>query len=50
MDTAKALEEKLDNYIIDFVNLNNSNEFVLKDTHEVLEARFKDNMRVFDKS
>jgi hypothetical protein len=36
VDTAKALEEKLDNYIIDFVNLNNSNKSILKETHDIL--------------
>ena len=42
---AKALEEKLDNYILEFVNLNNSNKLILEETHEILESRFKDHLR-----
>ena len=42
---AKALEEKLDNYILEFVNLNNSNKMILEETHEILESRFKDHLR-----
>ena len=48
IDQVKILEEKLDNYILDFVNLNNRNKEVLKETHHILDLKFADKLREFE--
>ena len=50
IDMVKALEEKLDNYILEFVSLNNNNKTILEETQEILESRAKDHLRTLSKN
>ena len=47
-DAVKALEDKLDQYIIDFVNLNAKNKTVLKEKFDALEALSNDKILIFE--
>ena len=47
-DAVKALEDKLDQYIIDFVNLNAKNKTVLQEKFDALEALSNDKILIFE--
>jgi len=42
VDAVKQQEEKLDGYILKFINLNADNKYVIKGALDSLEARLKD--------